>query len=214
MPEEQHNGRRQLPPPEGDPQPQYLSGDAGRLNDPSQFPFGTCPKWVDGTLVINQSNVILRHLARATQLYGTTAAETALVDSWLDHVEDVRKAYSDVVYGLDEPPFDAALTNDDPKCVAAFAAHAPSVTVAFTPCERQLASSAAGVLVGDDAITVADIALYDIFEVHLRLWADVLSAADFPMLHAHRASVAAQPGIAAYLQSGKRWSRLNGNALG
>ena len=57
------------------------------------------------------------------------------------------------------------------------------------------------------------------FDVHLRLWADALGADAFPSLHAHRAGVAAQPSIAAYLgadegASRRRWSRLNGNALG
>ena len=64
------------------------------------------------------------------------------------------------------------------------------------------------------ALTAADVALFDLVEVHLRLWPDALGSSSFPKLHAHRAAVAAQPGIAAYQQSGRRWGRLNGNALG
>ena len=155
-------------------------------------------------------NAILRHVARSANLAGTTAAEAALVDVWLDHCEDVRKAYSDVIYGLDEPPFDDSLRNDDPRCVAAFTAHAPAVVSSFRPFERAL--EGLSVLVGA-ALTVADVALYDILDVHLRLWPDALAAAEFPRVHAHRAAVAAEPAIAAYL-SGQRWGRLNGNALG
>ena len=62
--EMQHNGRRQLPPPATDVTPKYLVGDAGNLGDPTQFPFGVCPKWIEGDLVICQSNAILRHVAR------------------------------------------------------------------------------------------------------------------------------------------------------
>jgi glutathione S-transferase len=229
VPEEQHNGRRQLPPPPGDPKPTYAAGDAGKLNNPASFPFGTCPKWVetvDGRdILINQSNAILRHVGRRAELYGSSVAEAALVDAWLDHVEDVRKAYNDVIYGLDEPPFDEALTNDSPRVAAAFEAHKPKVVESFGPFEARLAAVVAGggtaatpVLVGDK-LSVADVALFDIFDVHLRLWADALGADAFPSLHAHRAGVAAQPGIAAYLgadegASRRRWSRLNGNALG
>ena len=148
VPEEQHNGRRQLPPPPCDPKPTYAAGDAGKLNNPASFPFGTCPKWVetvDGRdILINQSNAILRHVGRRAELYGSSVAEAALVDVWLDHVEDVRKAYNDVIYGLDEPPFDEALTNDSPRVAAAFEAHKPKVVESFGPFEARLAAVVAG----------------------------------------------------------------------
>ena len=48
VPEEQANGRRQLPPLPSDPVPCYLTGEAGQLiNNPAHFPFATCPKWVE-----------------------------------------------------------------------------------------------------------------------------------------------------------------------
>lgn len=191
----------------------------------AHFPFGTCPKWVEPSgdgqpdLVINQSNAILRHLARKANLYGRTPAEAALVDVWLDHCEDLRKAYNDVVYGLDAPPFDERLTNSDQPAVAAFAAHAPSVATGFGAFEARLEAaqvqvmSGGRVLVGD-GLTVADVALYDLFDVHLRLWPNALAAhKGFARLHQHRAHIEAQPPIAAYL-AGPRWSRINGNALG
>ena len=211
VPEMQDNGRRQLPPPAGDPTPRYLDSGAGRLADPLQFPFGTCPKWVDGDLVINQSNAILRHVARQTGFGGRNEAETASVDAWLEHCEDIRKAYNDVIYGLDLPPFDETLTNDDPRAVAAYEAHAPAVASSFRPFERRLQTST--VLVGE-RLTAADVALADLTDVHLKLWSGVLSEADFPKLMDHNTRVFQQPGIAAYIASGRRWGRLNGNALG
>lgn len=216
MPEMQSNGRRQLPPPPGDPKPTYLEGDAGRLDNVEHFPFGTCPKWVeylddDSTLVINQSNAILRHIARRTDLFGTTPAESAQCDAWLDHLEDVRKAYNDCIYGVDEPPFRDDLSNADADAAAAIAKHAPSTLTAFAPFERRLATSPQ--LVGA-ALTCADVALADLFDVHLRLWPAELGPSSVPQLHKHLGMVHAQPAIAAYLQSGKRWSRVNGNALG
>ena len=225
VPEEQHNGRRQLPPPPGSgPLLQYLEGEAGRLNSKSQFPFGTCPKWVefseDGTTTdFHQSNAILRHIARLTSLYGSAPAEAAAVDAWLDHCEDVRKAYGDVIYGLDEPPFDDSLTDADPRVAAAYAEHAPKLAAFFQPFEARLDAAAAAAkgeavtLVGS-SYTVADVALFDIFEVHLRLWAQALDAAAFPRVHAHRMAFSALPPVEQYLSSGRRWARLNGNALG
>lgn len=215
VPEVQHNGRRQLPPPPGDPAPRYLSGEAGKLNNLAAFPLGTCPAWVerigDEEVVINQSMAILRHLARGASLLGTKLAEQAFVDVWLDQCEDVRTAYSKVIYGLDGPPFSETLGNDDALVAAKFAAHTPSVEAAFQPFEKRLAESS---LLAGEAITVADIALFDIFDMHLRVWAGALTEAAFPFLHAHRARVSAQPGVAAYLASGKRWSIINGNNLG
>jgi len=217
VPEEQSNGRRQLAPPPTDPTPRYLSQEAGSLANESAFPFGTCPAWVEQDdaaeppLRINQSNAILRHIGRRGQLCGSSAAEAAHVDAWLDHCEDVRKAYNDVIYGLDGPPFDESLSNDSPDAAASFAEHTAAVVTSFGPFERRLSDT--DTLVGG-SLTVADVALFDLFDFHLRLWPEALAPAAFPRLHAHRAAVASQPLIAAYLESGRRWSRVNGNALG
>lgn len=60
--------------------------------------FGQCPMLIDGDVELVQSNAILRYLARKYDLYGSTNQEAARVDMINDGVEDLRGAYTVLIY--------------------------------------------------------------------------------------------------------------------
>lgn len=62
-------------------------------------------------------------------------------------------------------------------------------------------------------LTIADILLYDITDVHLRAFGVQFSGA-YPDLVTHHARVAALPGIKAYVGSSKQFDKVNNNGLG
>ncbi|CAE8725292.1 unnamed protein product [Polarella glacialis] len=217
VPEQQANGRRQMPPPPSGRSPQYLEGAAGDLSNPDAFCFGTCPKLVDGDLELVQSNAILRHLGRRFGLYGSSASDTAAIDMWIDGCEDARQAYNELIYGLDGPPFRDDLSNESPEVAAALAEYAPKAAAVLAPFERRLRSGPREYMVGA-AATIADVAVMDIFDVHVHLWGESSlrdsPGGPFEHLHAHRGRVASLGGVAEYLASDRRWGRINGNLLG
>jgi glutathione S-transferase len=53
---------------------------------------------VDGDLNICQSQAILRHLGRKLNLYGTSDAERAQIDFFLDGIVALRRFYLELVY--------------------------------------------------------------------------------------------------------------------
>ena len=64
-----------------------------------------------------------------------------------------------------------------------------------------------------DALTIADIELFDLMDLHERILGDKVQAA-YPKLAAVAKAVAAVPGVAAYLASPLRLEKVNGNGLG
>mmetsp|Transcript_79478 Transcript_79478/g.233611 ORF Transcript_79478/g.233611 Transcript_79478/m.233611 type:complete len:257 (-) Transcript_79478:20-790(-) len=209
--------RRQIPPPEPErSRCRYLSGAAGDLKNVKEWPYATCPKLVDGDFCLVQSNAILRYLGRRFGLYGEQLTDYARVDSILDALEDVRTAYNELIYGLDAPPFRDELTNDDPTVAAAFKSAGVGTADRFRPFERFLAESGEPGYFVANKLTIADLAVYDLFDLHLRIWGSSTLAPgnSFERLHVHRTLVEKVPAVASYLSSNRRWSRINGNMLG
>ena len=101
---------------------------------------------------------------------------------------------------------------------AAAAAGAAATAAAAPPPEEAPSSSSSGEppwLGGASAMTIADIAVFDLVDSHLaptapRAFAAAVRAR-FPALLAHRARVAARPGVAAYLASGNRHAHVFGD---
>lgn len=63
------------------------------------------------------------------------------------------------------------------------------------------------------AVSIADATLYNMTDLHLRVWADKF-AAEYPDLAAHHAQFAAIPGVKAYLDSPLCHAVANKNNLG
>lgn len=156
-----------------------------------------------------QSNAILRHIGRKYNLYGgASIADAAHIDAVIDGVESLRNKYVDLIYG--------AQLADDAKA-AYFAKHCNPATSTernggahFAYLESILAK---GPYMVGDSLSIADIAVFDIVDLHLRIF-DAEMRAAYPGLTAHHARVTAIPGVAAYLASPLRLPKVNGNDLG
>jgi len=153
-----------------------------------------------------QTNAILRLLARRHGLDGATAYERHRVDVLLGAADDVRTAYSRLVYN---PAFDDA---------AARAFIDTTLPAWLVRLSRALSANGgffggASVFVGD-AVTVADYALYDALDVatrFVRLYDNnATPLLDHAALRAFMTSFAARPRIAAYLASDRRPPHANG----
>lgn len=60
--------------------------------------FGQCPWLKDGDVELVQSNTMLRYLARKLDLYGANNVEASRADMINDGVEDLRVAYTRMIY--------------------------------------------------------------------------------------------------------------------
>lgn len=78
---------------------------------------------------------------------------------------------------------------------------------------RMLRASKSGYAAGGSGMTVADIALWELCDLHMRIWPKEM-AAEYPELAAHHAKVAAVPGVKAYLEGPQRLEKVNNNGFG
>jgi glutathione S-transferase P len=178
--------------------------------DLALYPFGQCPRYQDDEVDMCQSNSILRHLGRKHALYGQTEQDMVNVDMLLDGVESIKLKYLNLIY-VDQ-------LQDGPKEVF-WSAHCDPLTTSarnagahFSYLANLIARTGDAFAVGS-SLTVADIAIFDMVDMMLRIF-----GAKFEQIHpeltALHSKVAALPGIAAYLASGRRPEQQNGVPLG
>eukprot|EP00198_Chlamydomonas_reinhardtii_P011758 XP_001701095.1 glutathione S-transferase [Chlamydomonas reinhardtii] len=180
---------------------------------PDQYPFGQCPRLVDGDIDLVQSNAILRYLARHYKLYGKDEKEMGLVDMIMEGVESLRVKYLALVY--QEKLADAAMdqhwsTHCDPN--NSEQRNGGAHLVFFSRLLQRNAAGAGKVFVGA-GLTMADLCVFDIVDLHNRIFPDKMKEV-YPELLAFHDHVAALPGIKEYLASPKRVAAVNGNNLG
>ncbi|XP_071399928.1 glutathione S-transferase P-like [Centroberyx affinis] len=145
--------------------------------------FGQLPKFEDGDLVLNQSNAILRHLARKHGAYGKDTREAALIDMMNDGVTDLRSKYGKLIYEEYETGKDAYI-KDLPNHLSKF--------------EAVMGKNKTGFLVGDK-VSFADYSLFEVLLNHLVLSPSCLDA--FPSLKGFVEKMSARPKIKAFLDS-------------
>ena len=157
---------------------------------------------------LSQSNAILRHIGRKYNLYGASIADAARIDAVIEGVESLRAKYIDLIYN-------AQLAND---AKAAYCAkHCSPATISDRNGGAHL--SYLEVILGQGpfmvgtSLSIADIAVFDVVDLHLRIL-DAEVRAAYPGLVTHHARVAAVPGVAKYLASPLRMAKVNGNDLG
>ena len=157
-----------------------------------------------------QSNAIIRHLGRKHCMYGKTLKEQAQVDMILDCVEGQKVKYLGLIYEKD--------LEDEAKS-AYWATHCDEASIhgRNSGCHfyylTNLMSGHNTPFVLGAQLSIADIAVADVVDMHIRIYDEQFKEA-FPALTAHHAAVFAAPGIAAYVASDKRPTQQNGKPLG
>ena len=133
------------------------------------------------------------------------------VDQIVECVEDIRRKYLTLVY--QEQLADEAKATYYTTHVSTDSAHARNNGAHFVYLSNLLKknSGSSGFMVGG-SVTIADVAVWDIVDLHMRI-IDTFGEV-YPDLMAHRELVAELPGVAAYLASPARLEKINGNGLG
>eukprot|EP00741_Cyanophora_paradoxa_P020646 tig00021281_g19927.t1 len=166
--------------------------------DDGTLAFGQLPQFidVDGASWV-QSGAMLRMLARRHKVIGSTEKLQMIADVAADGVEDMRREYLKTIYGDYDGTIEALKKEGMPKWYGHF--------------ENMIKRNGGEFLAGAE-ITYADYSLFDMLENWSRINAQHLDA--FPTLKAYHARMAARPKIAAYLASGRRPDKVNGNTRG
>ncbi|CAD7696724.1 unnamed protein product [Ostreobium quekettii] len=140
------------------------------------FPFGQCPRYVDGDFDAVQSNAILRHIGRKHNLYGSTEQEATHIDMILDAVEDFRRQYTVLIYEkqLDEEAKSEYWTKRfDPSTSGE--RNGGAHMLYFSKFLKRYG----GKFVVGSAVSIADVALFDLLEINIRLFQNHLGAMVF-----------------------------------
>lgn len=176
------------------------------------YPFGQCPRMVDGDVDISQSNAMIRHLARKHQLYGSGDKEMAHVDMLIDGVESIRGKYLILIYQdqLNPEAKDTYWATHGAKD----SANGRNGGAHFDYLEALLAANGGGsaFFVGA-GLTAADLCVWQIVDLHMRLFKEQMEAT-YPLLAGHYKRIADLPGVKEYLASPQRLEKVNGNGLG
>ncbi|EFJ41636.1 hypothetical protein VOLCADRAFT_107623 [Volvox carteri f. nagariensis] len=179
---------------------------------PELYPFGQCPRLVDGDMDLVQSNAITRYLARKYGMYGKSEKETAAVDVILEGVESLRVKYLNLVYQDQLATKDTYWTTHGDLATTAGRNGGAHLAYFSRLLARNAPTGNGKAFVGSD-LTIADLAVYDIVDLHYRIFEQVMKAT-YPDLLAFHAHVSGLPGIREYLASPRRLAAVNGNNLG
>lgn len=176
------------------------------------FPCGQAPRFQDDTVDMIQSNAIVRHLGRKHDMYGSDLKEQALVDQILDTVESIKVKYLTLIYE-DQLSDEAKAAYFKLRIDEAGAVEKNGgAHFAYLNCMLKKHQNGGAFVLGSK-LSVADIMLFDIVDMHVRIYGDDFKSV-WPALAAHHDAVAGFSTIASYLASDRRHSQQNGNPLG
>lgn len=178
------------------------------------MPFGQCPTWFQKSLgtQLSQMDAICRHIGRQVGWYGRGGVNEARIDEVLGGIEDLRMQYVKLIY----------VSNFDKQALQAYQAdmldlagmNRPKAGAHLQFLENFLARHGGEWAVGD-RLSIADAAVFDLFDLHVDLCnnsAQYISTKPleaFPLLAAHRVKFSNLAGVKAYLTSSKRPTRVN-----
>lgn len=177
-----------------------------------ELPFGQLPTWSQDNLggrPLSQMDAICRHIGRQVGWYGAGAKDMR-VDEILAGVEDLRQQYLKLVY---RSKFDKDALVQYEQEVLSRSGMLASFNLRFL--ENCLEREAGGQWAVGDSLTIADSALFDIFNAHVDLQRNQAQhitlepLVEFPLLAAHHAKFAALPGVAKYCKE-RRFAKVNG----
>ncbi|XP_061179148.1 glutathione S-transferase 1-like [Saccostrea echinata] len=142
---------------------------------------------IDGKVTLPQSLAIARFLAKEFGICGKNNLENAKCDVILQTTEDLRAEWVKVFREQDE----SKKADLQKKLIE------ETVPKYWTIFENTLSSNSTGYMVGD-GLTLGDLAVYDVMEIHTRDYPDLIKG--FPKLQAHRQRIAESPNIRKYLE--------------
>ncbi|KAK3099584.1 hypothetical protein FSP39_006553 [Pinctada imbricata] len=149
-------------------------------------PQGQLPTLTVDGVVLPQSLAIARFVAREFGLDGKTNIEKAQTDVVIQTTEDLRSGWVGVFREKDETR----------KAELEKAFHEETVPKFLKLFEGILKTNGTGYFVGN-TLTIADLAVYDVFEILIQKKEDILS--EFPLLAKSRKTVESAPGVQKYL---------------
>jgi glutathione S-transferase len=154
----------------------------------AKLPFGQVPIFeVDGVQVV-QSNAINRFIARHYNLYGSSIAEGAAIDSILDGISDVRSNFARLV----------AFQPEEKKAEGKVKFSTEILPKWFAYFEAFLSKNKGGPWLVGNNISLADLALFDRLYSWGTDWPDVIK--QYPLLSGLYTRVASRPAIAQHLK--------------
>ncbi|XP_071954767.1 glutathione S-transferase-like [Antedon mediterranea] len=163
------------------------------------LPFRQCPAFYDGDLTIVQSNTILRYLARKHSLYGNNDLEALKIDMFNDGVEDLRVAYTNMIY-----------RNYDGKDDFVNKSAPPQLELLESLMKANNGGADGGFAAGKQ-ISFTDFNFYNLLDVFLILSPTLLDKV--PALKAYHQRMSARPKIAAR-QATEAYKELKVNGNG
>eukprot|EP00744_Colponema_vietnamica_P000177 GILI01000323.1.p1 GENE.GILI01000323.1~~GILI01000323.1.p1 ORF type:complete len:223 (-),score=78.41 GILI01000323.1:81-716(-) len=168
----------------------FDSWGAWKAENSHRLLFGQAPhiQFEDGFEMV-QSNAILRHIGRTSNLYGKNFHEQAVVDQLIDGAEDWRGLFIKLIWT--EKFADDKVAEYKGKITT-------PVTGQLAVWEGIVGKHAGGFLIGDQP-TVADASFADLLDLHLVKFPEILD--NYPALKAYHARFFALPKIAEYVNS-------------
>ena len=174
---------------------------------------------------LNQSQAIIRYLARKTALYGANPREASMCDMIADGAEDVRNRINNAFWN----PLNPSAKDDQaayvaetlPRWLSYFDRilrknnnNSNSATPPASSSSSQAAAAAAaasacndGLFFVGDRLTYVDFVVFDLLDYNLDVDPSCLDS--FPLLSVFHSRIAARPRIAAYLRSDRRSPAYN-----
>ena len=160
------------------------------MQDKETYPYGQVPRLIDGGSSILQSLAILRHVGRTHGLYGSSAADASRIDSLLDGLEDMRNKTRALVYGsglsdegfrhyvdtvLPPPPLPKASTRGSIMAIFVRSPPSPAPSLPQGPSsarvrwlQEKFAAELKGGYYCSSGISIADIALFNMIDCHVK----------------------------------------------
>jgi len=181
-----------------------------------RFPFGQLPMYEDGMVRLSQMDAIMRHIGRVHNMYGENLVEQAKIDEVLGAVEDIRKQYAKLIYQdkLGEQQVHDYIALHMDYSAGSTNTKNNGAHFAYMQSYLQRNENGGGFIVGKK-LSIADIQLFDIIDLHLRpCFAQFDFPKHYPLLMAFHDRIAKLPKIAEYLSSDKRHEQLNGIPIG
>jgi len=180
------------------------------------LPFGQLPLIKEGATTTVQMDAIMRKLGRKHGQYVGSDEELTTIDMILGGVEALRSVYGALIY-RDELAEEAKAkyfkTHLDTSIASVAGSNDGAHLMFLENFIVRGQKTPKQVYAIRDTPTIADVQLSNIYDLHLRIFGDVVKK-NYPHLQALHDAFSHIPNIAAYLKSERIPKAVNGNGMG